>query len=170
MNGQSPDKSEISDRGALFDALASTAADGVMVIDDSGVVQFYNQACGDSVPVPSRRSHWPECENAHAGAIGAEHDDYISALQSDAQTRHHRHRARSPWPSQRRLHLSHVSVRLARVSSTAGGSSSAPSMTSTAIKAEVGQARSGRPASRADRAFVGRCDPEQNLGHEIITS
>src|ERR1700690_4466206 len=36
---------EAADRGALFDARASKTSDGIMVMDEAGLVLFYNQAC-----------------------------------------------------------------------------------------------------------------------------
>jgi two-component system sensor kinase FixL len=77
MNDKYPDTGGISDRGALFDALASTAADGVIVIDENGRIQFYNQACETLFQYHRQEVVGRNVNMLMPPPYQAEHDDYI---------------------------------------------------------------------------------------------
>jgi two-component system, LuxR family, sensor kinase FixL len=68
----------IADRGALFDALASTAADGVMVIDEKGSVLFYNGACQQLFQYPPQEVIGQNVKMLMPAPYRAEHDGYIA--------------------------------------------------------------------------------------------
>ncbi|MGD0867373.1 MAG: PAS domain S-box protein [Rhizomicrobium sp.] len=75
-----PDR--ISDRGALFDALASTAADGVMVIDEIGLVLFYNRACETLFGYAPQDVVGQNIKMLMPAPYRAEHDGYIARYKS----------------------------------------------------------------------------------------
>ena len=71
----------LADRGALFDVLASTAVDGIIVIDKSAKILFFNQACvklfqyaPDDVLGKNVRVLMPE-------PYRKEHDEYVARYQ-----------------------------------------------------------------------------------------
>ncbi len=77
MNNSYPKMGAISDRGALFDALASTAADGVVVIDEDGQVQFYNHACEKLFQYPPQDVIGQNVKMLMPTPYRAEHDGYL---------------------------------------------------------------------------------------------
>jgi two-component system sensor kinase FixL len=82
MNDTNPDISGVSDRGALFDALASTAADGVMVIDDRGGILFYNRACENLFQYAPHEAVGQNIKMLMPEPYRAEHDGYIGRYKS----------------------------------------------------------------------------------------
>jgi two-component system sensor kinase FixL len=69
---------EAADRGALFDALASTASDGIMVIDEAGLVLFYNRACETLFQYKPRDVIGQNVKMLMPAPYRAEHDGYIA--------------------------------------------------------------------------------------------
>lgn len=82
MSDIKPVAEKIADRGALFDALASTATDGVMVIDDAGLVLFYNSACEKLFQYSSREVIGQNVKMLMPAPYKAEHDGYIARYKS----------------------------------------------------------------------------------------
>ena len=72
----------VANRGALFDALASTAADGIMVIDAVGQVLFYNQACQSLFLYEPREVIGQNVKMLMPAPYQAEHDGYIARYKS----------------------------------------------------------------------------------------
>ena len=68
----------VTDRGALFDALASTAADGIMVIDEEGILLFYNRACEELFQFSSEEVIGQNVKRLMPKPYRAEHDGYIA--------------------------------------------------------------------------------------------
>ena len=87
MTADSTDLFALADRGALFDVLTSMAADGIIVIDEKGIVLFYNDACRklfQYVPAEVLRHNinilMPE-------PYRTEHDRYISRYRKTGDAR-----------------------------------------------------------------------------------
>src|SRR5580692_9489178 len=68
----------IADHSALFDALASTAADGIMVIDEKGTVLFYNGACQQLFQYSPQEVIGQNVKMLMPAPYRAEHDGYIA--------------------------------------------------------------------------------------------
>jgi len=73
---------DIAERGALFDALASTATDGIMVIDEKGRVLFYNSACEKLFQYAAQDVVGQNVKMLMPAPYRAEHDGYIARYKS----------------------------------------------------------------------------------------
>jgi two-component system sensor kinase FixL len=73
---------DVANRGALFEALASTAADGIMVIDVAGTVLFYNQACETLFHYAAQEIVGQNVKILMPAPYHAEHDGYLGRYRS----------------------------------------------------------------------------------------
>jgi two-component system sensor kinase FixL len=87
MTGTPQDLFALTDHGALFDVLTSTAADGIIVIDEKANILFYNEACRKLFQYTAAEVLARNVNMLMPEPYRAEHDSYVSRYRKTGEAR-----------------------------------------------------------------------------------
>ena len=79
--------SEADESQYRLQAVLDTAVDGIITIDERGIIQSANPAVGRLFGFAADRTGWPQCLNSHATSHGQQHDEYIARYMRTGEAR-----------------------------------------------------------------------------------